>query len=100
MGHGLAALDPPTPHHPWWQGATEGLGVHGQVSPLSGSQNTLWCWTSLGVSLSPPMTEVQIPEADRQFHTCLLRALRAVWLTAAVKHARDKQSNQLGRRWF
>ena len=46
--------------------------------------------------LSPPVTEAQMPEADHQFRARLLRALRPVWPTAAVEHARDKKGNHLG----
>ena len=73
------------------------------LSPLA-PQYALYGRTAarLGVLLSPPAPEVQIPEADRQFHarllhTLLLHALRPVWLTAAVQHACGKQGNHLGR---
>ena len=48
------------------------------------------------MSLGPPVTEAQIPEANRQFDARLVRAL--VWPTASVKHARDKKGKHLGHR--
>ena len=41
--------------------------------------------------LSTPVTEVQIPEADRHLHAHLLRALRPVWPTTSVEHAREPE---------
>ena len=79
----------------WWERSAAALSP---LAPQYAPYGRIVAW--LGVSLSPPVTEAQIREADRQFHAGLLRALRPVWPTAAVEHARDKTGNHPSLRQF
>ena len=77
----------------WWECRAAALSPMALRYALYG-RTEAW----LGVSVSLPVTEEQVPEADRHFHARLLRALCPVWPTASVEHARDKKGAHLGRR--